>query len=96
LELATLGIDGAPSLGKGEVTPIALEWFLANLPLLMEELPHLPPIVKSLCSASQMGSVDISNQASQRKAKGHANAVAIIPSSVDMPVVGNNGSVPMS
>jgi hypothetical protein len=48
LELATLGMDGAPSLGKGEIIPITLEWFLKNLPRLVEEFAHLPPIVESL------------------------------------------------
>jgi hypothetical protein len=48
LELATLAIDGAPSLGKGEVIPIALEWFLTNLSSLVEEFSHLSPIVELL------------------------------------------------
>jgi hypothetical protein len=38
LELATLGMDGAPSLEKGYIIPIAMEWFFTQLPLLTEEL----------------------------------------------------------
>jgi hypothetical protein len=41
-------MDRAPTLGKGEVILIALEWFLTNLPLLMDEFPHISPIVESL------------------------------------------------
>jgi hypothetical protein len=41
-------MDGAPSLGKGGIIPIALEWFLTNLPSLVEEFSHLSPIVESL------------------------------------------------
>jgi hypothetical protein len=48
-------MDGAPSLGKGEIIPIALEWFLTNLPPLVEEFFHLPPIVESLLLGTANG-----------------------------------------
>jgi hypothetical protein len=50
-------MDGAPSLGKGEIILIALEWFLTNLAPLVEEFAHLPPIVEShlLGTAKEIG-----------------------------------------
>jgi hypothetical protein len=48
-------MDGALSLGKGEIISIALEWFLTNLPPLMEEFAHLPPIVESLLLGTANG-----------------------------------------
>jgi hypothetical protein len=48
-------MDGAPSLGKGEIIQITLEWFLTNLTPLVEELAHLPPIVESLLLDSANG-----------------------------------------
>jgi hypothetical protein len=48
-------MNGAPSLGKGKVIPIALEWFLTNVPSLVEEFPHLPPIVESLLLGATNG-----------------------------------------
>jgi hypothetical protein len=48
-------MDGAPSLGKGEIIPIVLEWFLTNLPTLVEEFAQLPPIVESLLLGTANG-----------------------------------------
>jgi hypothetical protein len=48
-------MDGSPSLGKREVILIALEWFLTNLPSLVEEFPHLSPIAESLLLGAANG-----------------------------------------
>jgi hypothetical protein len=48
-------MDGAPSLEKREIVPITLEWFLTNLPSLMEKFAHLLPIVESLLLGTANG-----------------------------------------
>jgi hypothetical protein len=48
-------MDSAPSLGKGEIISIALEWFLTNIPPLVKEFAHLSPIVESLLLGTANG-----------------------------------------
>jgi hypothetical protein len=63
LELATLGMDGAPSLEKGYIIPIAMEWFFTQLPLLTEELAlwkqWLSDNVVGVLSSLDLGVVDV-------------------------------------